>query len=129
MSVAGQGAGPRDEIGFGREDPPPAGEREPTRSRPPAAASGWPAVAISSTGLSKRFRGGQLTVDGVSLAVPTGSVYGFLGPNGSGKTTTIRMLLGLIYPTSGEHEMLGTPMPAGATAVLPRVGSLVEGPA
>ena len=98
MSVAGQGAGPRDEIGFGREDPPPAGERQPARPRPAAAAPGWPAVAISSTGLSKRFRGGQLAVDGVSLAVPRGSVYGFLGPNGSGKTTTIRMLLGLIYP-------------------------------
>ena len=84
MSVAGQGAGPRDEIGFGREDPPPAGERQPARPRPPAVAPGWPAVAISSTGLSKRFRGGQLAVDGVSLAVPAGSVYGFLGPNGSG---------------------------------------------
>jgi ABC-2 type transport system ATP-binding protein len=129
MSVAGQGAGPRDEIGFGREGPPPAGEDQHTRPRPVAPAPGWPAVAISSTGLSKRFRGGQLAVDGVSLAVPAGSVYGFLGPNGSGKTTTIRMLLGLIYPTSGEHELLGTPMPAGATAVLPRVGSLVEGPA
>jgi ABC-2 type transport system ATP-binding protein len=85
--------------------------------------------AITSAGLSKRFRGGQLAVDGVDLEVPRGSVYGFLGPNGSGKTTTIRMLLGLIYPTSGRHELLGTPMPQGATRVLPRVGSLVEGPA
>jgi ABC-2 type transport system ATP-binding protein len=85
--------------------------------------------AITSAGLSKRFRGGQLAVDGVGLEVPRGSVYGVLGPNGSGKTTTIRMLLGLIYPTSGRHELLGTPMPQGATRVLPRVGSLVEGPA
>jgi ABC-2 type transport system ATP-binding protein len=85
--------------------------------------------AITSAGLSKRFRGGQLAVDHVDLEVPRGSVYGFLGPNGSGKTTTIRMLLGLIYPTSGRHELLGTPMPDGAVRVLPRVGSLVEGPA
>jgi len=86
-------------------------------------------TAISTSGLTKRFRGGQLAVDHIDLAVPHGSVYGFLGPNGSGKTTTIRMLLGLIYPTSGRHELLGTPMPDGAVRVLPRVGSLVEGPA
>jgi ABC-2 type transport system ATP-binding protein len=61
--------------------------------------------------------------------VPSGSVYGFLGPNGSGKTTTIRMLLGLIQPTEGSQRLLGVSMPAGANAVLPRVGSLVEGPA
>jgi ABC-2 type transport system ATP-binding protein len=61
--------------------------------------------------------------------VPRGAVYGFLGPNGSGKTTTIRMLLGLVFPTSGSHELLATAMPAGAARVLPRVGSLVEGPA
>ena len=57
--------------------------------------------AIASSGLTKRFRGGQVAVDNVDLAVPAGSVYGFLGPNGSGKTTTIRMLLGLAFPTSG----------------------------
>ncbi len=85
--------------------------------------------AITSAGLSKRFRGGQLAVDHIDLDVPRGSVYGFLGPNGSGKTTTIRMLLGLIHPTSGRHELLGTPMPQGTVRVLSRVGSLVEGPA
>ena len=63
-----------------------------------------------------------------NLAVPRGSVYGFLGPNGSGKTTTIRMLVGLAFPTSGRAELLGVPMPAGAIQVLPRVGSLIEGP-
>jgi ABC-2 type transport system ATP-binding protein len=94
-----------------------------------AAAAASPELAIASSGLTKRFRGGQLAVDRVDLAVPRGAVYGFLGPNGSGKTTTIRMLLGLAYPTSGTAEVLGTPMPDGAVRVLSRVGALVEGPA
>jgi ABC-2 type transport system ATP-binding protein len=86
-------------------------------------------LAVASAGLTKRFRTGQLAVDQVSLAVPRGSVYGFLGPNGSGKTTTIRMLLGLAFATGGRAELLGVPMPAGAAVALPRVGSLVEAPA
>ena len=85
-------------------------------------------AAVQTFGLSKRF-GRQLAVDAVDLAVPSGSVYGFLGPNGSGKTTTIRLLLGLIRPTRGRHAMLGEDMPAAAGRVLPRVGALVEGPA
>ena len=97
----------------------------PAAPAAPAAAD----LAIASTALTKRFRGGQLAVDHIDLAVPQGSVYGFLGPNGSGKTTTIRMLLGLAYPTSGSAELLGVPMPDRATEVLDRVGSLVEGPA
>jgi ABC-2 type transport system ATP-binding protein len=86
-------------------------------------------LALASSGLTKQFRSGQLAVDGIDLAVPTGSVYGFLGPNGSGKTTTIRMLLGLIQPTAGRHDVLGQPMPDGQAEALPLVGSLVEGPA
>ena len=106
----------------------PAGPEEAERAaRAPAPTAPDPAVA--STGLTKRFRGGQVAVDGVGLAVPRGSVFGFLGPNGSGKTTTIRMLLGLALPTSGSAELLGTAMPAGAATALPRVGSLIEGPA
>jgi ABC-2 type transport system ATP-binding protein len=85
--------------------------------------------AVATSGLTKQFRGGQLAVDHVDLAVPRGSIYGFLGPNGSGKTTTIRMLLGLAFPTSGQAELLGMPMPGGARQVLPRVGALIEGPA
>ena len=83
--------------------------------------------AAASTALTKVF-GGRAAVDRVNLDVPTGSVYGFLGPNGSGKTTTIRILLGLVRPTSGACEVLGEPMPKGVTRALPRVGALVEGP-
>jgi ABC-2 type transport system ATP-binding protein len=85
-------------------------------------------LAISTAGLTKRFRR-QLAVDGIDLAVPRGSVYGFLGPNGSGKTTTIRVLLGLCAATSGSVDVLGQPMPGCLRSVLPRVGALVEGPA
>lgn len=66
--------------------------------------------AVCTTALTKAF-GGHPVVDGIDLDVPTGGVYGFLGPNGSGKTTTIRMLLGLIRPTSGTVELLGQPYP------------------
>src|SRR4051794_28962573 len=85
-------------------------------------------VAIATSGLTKRF-GHQVAVDQLDLTVPAGAVYGFLGPNGSGKTTTIRMLLGLVTPTSGQVELLGEPMPGRSGTVLPRVGALVEGPA
>jgi ABC-2 type transport system ATP-binding protein len=85
-------------------------------------------LAVATEGLTKRFHQ-QVAVDAVDLLVPRGAVYGFLGPNGSGKTTTIRMLLGLIRPTSGRHRLLGKPMPEHAGEVLPLVGSLVEGPA
>jgi ABC-type multidrug transport system ATPase subunit len=85
-------------------------------------------LAVRTDGLSKRF-GSQTVVDAIDLAVPTGSVYGFLGPNGSGKTTTIRMLLGLVAPTAGGVELLGASMPRHAAEVLPAVGALVEGPA
>ena len=78
--------------------------------------------------LTKQFRT-QTAVDGVDLVVPAGAVYGFLGPNGSGKTTTIRMLLGLISPSRGEIEMLGLPMPERSGEALRRIGALVEGPA
>lgn len=81
-------------------------------------------AAIASVGLTKRF-GALKAVDGVDLEVPAGSVYGFLGPNGSGKTTTIRVLLGLVFPTAGSHALLGTTL----REALPRVGALVEGPA
>jgi ABC-2 type transport system ATP-binding protein len=68
-------------------------------------------------------------VDAIDLDVRAGDVYGFLGANGSGKTTTVRILLGLVLATSGEAEVLGGRMPRSAKAVLPQVGTLVEGPA
>ncbi len=85
-------------------------------------------TAVATAGLTKRF-GDQVAVNSIDLVVPTGSVYGFLGPNGSGKTTTIRMLLGLVGATSGSIELLGREMPAAGPEVLARVGALVEGPA
>jgi ABC-type multidrug transport system ATPase subunit len=82
---------------------------------------------IRTRALTKRY--GELrAVDAIDLEVGEGDVYGFLGANGSGKTTTVRMLLGLVLPTTGEAEVLGEPMPAARASVLPQVGALVEGP-
>jgi ABC-2 type transport system ATP-binding protein len=85
-------------------------------------------LAIETVGLEKAF-GDQKAVAGISLSVPSGSVFGFLGPNGSGKTTTIRMLLGLAEATSGQINLLGHSIPKQAGDALPKVGALVEGPA
>ena len=85
-------------------------------------------LSIETKGLTKRF-GQQLAVNGVDLAVPKGAVFGFLGPNGSGKTTTIRLLLGLATASGGTMRVLGEEMPRKLADVLPRVGALVEGPA
>jgi ABC-2 type transport system ATP-binding protein len=83
---------------------------------------------IRTHGLTKAF-GPVTAVDGVDLDVREGDVYGFLGANGSGKTTTVRMVLGLVLATKGTIELFGERMPAAASTVLPRVGALVEGPA
>ena len=84
--------------------------------------------AITTTALVKSF-GSHNAVNAIDLAVPRGSIFGFLGPNGSGKTTTIRMLLGLAEPTSGEISLLGHAIPTDTQSALPHVGALVEGPA
>ena len=102
---------------------------EPSDARGAPDVAGVDAAAVVTRGLTKRFRGGRVAVDHLDLVVPRGSVFGFLGPNGSGKTTTIRMLLGLVEPSEGDVSLLGAPMPEGARAVLPRVGALIEGPA
>ncbi len=85
-------------------------------------------LAIETRALTKKF-GHQVAVNAIDLAVPRGSVFGFLGPNGSGKTTSIRVLLGLVQATDGQVRVLGETMPDGLRSVLPRVGALVEGPA
>jgi ABC-2 type transport system ATP-binding protein len=85
-------------------------------------------AVIATSDLVKRY-GRLRAVDGIGLDVREGDVYGFLGANGSGKTTTVRMLLGLVLPTSGSIELLGSAMPRGGRRVLPRVGALIEGPA
>jgi ABC-2 type transport system ATP-binding protein len=83
-----------------------------------------PAVATSS--LTKLYRPDVLAVDGVSLSVQRGELYAFLGLNGAGKSTTIRMLLGMIRPTSGQALVLGRPVRAEAADLWARVGHLVE---
>ncbi|WP_116047263.1 ABC transporter ATP-binding protein [Amycolatopsis palatopharyngis] len=93
----------------------------------PASGVAPGALAARTRGLRKTY-GETVAVDNVDLDVPTGAVLGMLGPNGSGKTTTIRMLLGLVRPTGGEVELLGHSMPDGAGKALPEVGALVEGP-
>ncbi|NIH78668.1 ABC transporter ATP-binding protein [Amycolatopsis viridis] len=94
---------------------------------PAGAPTGGPALAARTRGLRKVYRT-AVAVDQVDLDVPEGAVLGMLGPNGSGKTTTIRMLLGLVRPTEGEVQLLGHRMPEGAPRALPEVGALVEGP-
>lgn len=88
-------------------------------------------LVIETSGLRKEFtsrHGTRVAVADLDLAVPRGGVHGFLGPNGSGKTTTIRMLLGLARPTAGTMRLFGTPVPERLTEVIGRVGAVVESP-
>ncbi|MBZ5733641.1 ABC transporter ATP-binding protein [Nocardioides sp. TRM66260-LWL] len=88
-------------------------------------------LVIQTERLRKQYatrHGVRVAVDDLDLAVPRGGVHGFLGPNGSGKTTTIRMLLGLARPTSGTMRLLGEPVPQRLPAVMHRVGAVVESP-
>src|SRR3979409_1173856 len=88
-------------------------------------------AVIEGDGLRKecRSRGGRVrALDGLDLSVPAGGVFGFLGPNGSGKTTTIRCLLGLSRPSAGRCRLLGADSPHGLPGVIARVGALVETP-
>src|SRR5829696_1489735 len=90
----------------------------------PAPASG-PDIAINVEGLSKSF-GGREVVHDLSMQVKRGSIYGFLGPNGSGKTTTIRMLCGLLTPDAGEGTCLGYDIRRDADKIKRLVGYMTQ---
>ncbi len=77
----------------------------------------------------RRRKGRTVAVDGLDLVVPEGGVFGFLGPNGSGKTTTIRCILGLATATKGVVRLFGRPVPEGLRDSVRRVGAIVESPA
>jgi ABC-2 type transport system ATP-binding protein len=83
--------------------------------------------AIQTQDLTKRY-GDRTAVDTLTMHVPSGVIAGFVGPNGSGKTTTLRMLLGLVRPSAGEGRVLGEPL-SDPERYLARVGALIESPA
>jgi ABC-2 type transport system ATP-binding protein len=88
-------------------------------------------LAVETDGLRKTYRsrkGRQVAVAGLDLQVPRGGVHGFLGPNGSGKTTTIRMLLGLVRADSGRMRVFGEEVPVALPQVISRIGAIVEQP-
>ncbi|WP_328988583.1 ATP-binding cassette domain-containing protein [Kribbella sp. NBC_01245] len=89
-------------------------------------------LAIDTHGLRKTYRTLRgkrvVAVQGLDLQVPVGGVHGFLGPNGSGKTTSIRMLLGLIRADAGTMSVFGRPVPEHLPEVVARVGAIVESP-
>jgi ABC-type multidrug transport system ATPase subunit len=83
--------------------------------------------AIELEGVSWKA-GKSFALDNVSLNVPSGSIYGFLGANGSGKTTTIRMFMGMMKPDAGKLQVLGQNVPKEMKAILARVGYVPERP-
>jgi ABC-2 type transport system ATP-binding protein len=93
-----------------------------TLAKPPAADTD---IAIDVSGLSKSFNGHEVVHD-LSMQVKRGSIYGFLGPNGSGKTTTIRMLCGLLTPDSGEGTCLGYDIRRDADKIKRHVGYMTQ---
>lgn len=82
-------------------------------------------AAISVRGLTKRF-GDKTVVDGLDMEVPKGAIYGFLGPNGSGKTTTIRMMCGLLTPDAGEGQCLGYDIIGQSRLIKEHVGYMTQ---
>src|SRR5439155_4315386 len=91
----------------------------PSKRRRRAVSNGD--LAIEARGLTRRF-GDLVAVDQIDLAIPRARIYGFLGPNGSGKTTTIRMLCGLLRPSAGEARVLGCQIPRDAHALRRKIG-------
>ncbi len=86
-----------------------------------------PEPAIVTENLTKRY-GSIIAVRNLNLSVPRGAVFGFLGPNRAGKTTTIRLLLGLVRPTAGRARVMGHDVVTARQMYLPQVGALVESP-
>ena len=82
---------------------------------------------INTYGLTKTF-GKLVAVNNINLEVMRGDVFGFLGPNGSGKTTTIRMLLGLLRPSAGSIRLFGMDLPTHQQEILPRIGAITAAP-
>jgi ABC-2 type transport system ATP-binding protein len=82
-------------------------------------------VAVQARNLSKQF-GDVHAVNGVDLDIPTGQIYGFLGPNGSGKTTIIRMLCGLLTPSGGDVRVLDLEIPAQAEILRRKIGYMTQ---
>jgi ABC-2 type transport system ATP-binding protein len=101
-----------------------AGRRRPRAATAPDAARAETPLEI--TGLTKRFRHGQLAVDNLSLRVERRQIFGLLGPNGAGKTTTLRLLMGLLHPDAGTITIFGQRVHPGSPA-LSRLGAFVEG--
>lgn len=95
-----------------------------TTSTWPTTGGNW---AIEIDGLVKRYRNHRV-LRGLSLKVPRGGVHGILGPNGSGKTTTIRILLGLVRANAGDVRLLGHQIPQALPEVIDQVGAIVESP-
>ncbi len=93
---------------------------------------GHVAAVLEIHGLRKTYRsrrrGVRNALDGFDMTVEAGQVHGFLGPNGSGKTTTLRTLLGLIRANDGRMSIFGQPVPAALPAVAGQIGAIVESP-
>jgi ABC-2 type transport system ATP-binding protein len=139
-----EAAGPGDGAmpGWGSpHDPPIVNPRRTSRrgrssageddlSQPRSIASPLPDAppAITISGLSRRYAGGVLALDALSLEIPAGSVFGLLGPNGAGKTTCLRLLAGLTRPTTGRASVAGIDVLADPLAVRRRLGYLEQDP-
>ena len=84
------------------------------------------AAVVTARGLTRRF-GDTVAVDAVDLSIGTGIIYGFLGPNGCGKTTLMRLLTGLLIPSAGTATVLGTDLPGNAEPLKRRIGYMTQG--
>lgn len=84
-------------------------------------------IVVTTNNLQKSFKK-KIVVDNLCLRIPKGCIFGLLGPNGVGKTTTIRMLLGLIYPDKGSIEIFGKDISSNREAILKNIGAMVEAP-